>query len=399
MDAAAIIVAAGNGVRVGGEIPKQYRLLSGTPVLTRTLASFLDHPRIDRVVPVIAAADRPLYAVAASAFEGHVKLTEPVIGGISRQASVRAGLESLAAGETETVLVHDGVRPFASAALISATLDGLVDMDGAIAALPVSETLKRTVDGMVSGTVDRAGMFSAQTPQAFRFATLLGAHRMAATVLDRNFTDDAALLEWQGRSVAIVPGELDNIKITLPGDFSRAERILATPLRSDIRTGIGYDVHAFTEGDHVMLGGVRIPHSMGVLAHSDGDVALHAATDALLGALADGDIGTHFPPSDPAWRGASSDRFLTHAAGLVRRQGGAIANLDITIVAETPRVGAHREAMQRAIAEAAGLDAARVSIKATTSERLGFLGRREGLAAFAIATVAFPAFRANSSAS
>lgn len=389
--AAAIIVAAGSGTRAGGEIPKQYRLLQGTPVLTRTLRRFLDHPEISLVVPVIADVDRALYALAASAFDDHPKLGKPVTGGATRQASVSAGLEACAGIEPEAVLVHDGVRPFTSEALISRVIAALAGADGAIAGLPVSDTLKRTSDGRITGTVDRAGVWGAQTPQAFRYGPLLAAHRAARSVPDRDFTDDAALLEWQGRSVAMVPGELDNIKITLPEDFARAERILgAARLPPEIRTGIGYDVHAFTDGDHVMLGGVRIAHARGVLAHSDGDVALHAATDALLGAISDGDIGTHFPPSEPAWKDVASTRFLEHAASLVRKRGGVISSLDITIVAEAPRVGPHREAMQRSIAVAAGTEPGRVSIKATTSEKLGFLGRREGLAAFAIATIAFP---------
>ncbi len=389
---AVIVVAAGSGVRAGGDVPKQYRLLAGSPVLTRTLARFLEHARIGLVVPVISAGDRSLYAMAASGFEGHLKLAPPVIGGATRQASVKAGLEACAAAGPDGVIVHDGVRPFVSDRLISTTIDALKHSEGAVAGLPVSDTLIRAADGQITGTVDRRGLFGAQTPQSFRFATLLAAHRKALVEAgDREFTDDASLLEWQGKAVGIVAGELDNIKITLPEDFKRAERILGSDSGRDVRTGLGYDVHAFKDGDHVMLGGVRIPHAKGVLAHSDGDVALHAATDALLGTIAGGDIGTHFPPSDPAWRGAASCQFLTHAAGLVRERGGVIGNIDITIVAEAPRVGAHRQAMQRAIADAAALEPSRISIKATTSEKLGFLGRREGLAAFAIATVSFAA--------
>lgn len=391
-----MIVAAGSGVRAGGDVPKQYRLLAGTPVLTRTLARFLAHPDISLVIPVISEVDRQLYAMAAGAFDGHPKLGGPVIGGASRQASVSAGLEACAPIEPDVVLVHDGVRPFPSEMLISRIMAALATADGAISGLPISDTLKRATEGEISGTVDRTGLWGAQTPQAFRYAALLEAHRAARAIPDRDFTDDAALLEWRGKRVAMVAGEIDNIKITLPDDFTRAERILATAAVGPatlpiIRTGIGYDVHSFAAGDHVMLAGVRIPHTHGVDAHSDGDVALHAATDALLGAIADGDIGTHFPPSDPQWKGAASARFLAYAAGLVRERGGMISNLDITIVAEAPRVGVHREAMRRAIADAAGTEPARVSIKATTSERLGFLGRREGLAAFAVATVVLPA--------
>lgn len=389
---AVIVVAAGNGVRAGGDIPKQYRLLAGTPILTRTLARFLDHPRVAIVLPVISDIDRALYAVAASAFIGHAKLSDPVVGGATRQASVRAGLEAVARSEPDAVLIHDGVRPFPSHRLIAAMIDALAESEGAVPALAVSDTLIRAAEARIVGTVDRTGLYGAQTPQSFRYATLLAAHRAATSELPgREFTDDASLLDWRGKAVTVVTGDADNIKITVPEDFIRAERIIGAPASTQVRTGIGYDVHAFTDGNHVMLGGVRIPHLRGVLAHSDGDVALHAATDAVLGAIADGDIGTHFPPSDPAWRGASSDRFLAHAAKLARTRGAVITNLDITIVAEAPRIGPHREAMQLAIAHAASIDAARISIKATTSEKLGFLGRREGLAAFAIATLAFPA--------
>jgi 2-C-methyl-D-erythritol 4-phosphate cytidylyltransferase/2-C-methyl-D-erythritol 2,4-cyclodiphosphate synthase len=237
----------------------------------------------------------------------------------------------------------------------------------------------------IAGTIDRSGLFAAQTPQAFRFGVLLDAHRAAAASGRSDFTDDASLLEWRGERVRLVPGSADNFKITAPDDFARAERLLRVV--EEVRTGIGYDVHAFGDGDHVMLGGVRIAHDRGVLAHSDGDVVLHALTDALLGAIGDADIGRHFPPSDPTWRGASSDRFLAFAVEQVRRRGGRITHLDVTIVAETPRVGPHREAMLARLADIAGIEPDRISIKATTSEKLGFTGRREGLAALAAATV------------
>jgi 2-C-methyl-D-erythritol 4-phosphate cytidylyltransferase/2-C-methyl-D-erythritol 2,4-cyclodiphosphate synthase len=386
-----VIVAAGRGVRAGGEIPKQFCLLAGTPVLTRTLALFLDHPQVDHVVAVIAEPDRDLYRMATSAIGSHPKLRPAAIGGETRQASVRAGLEASVPLEPGAVLVHDGVRPLAGARLVSATLAALAGDAGAIPALPVSDTLKRGAGGRISGTVDRAGLYGAQTPQAFRFADLLAAHRRAAAERRHDFTDDAALLEWQGQTVALVAGDPDNVKITAPDDFARAERILGSMAEAEFRTGIGYDVHAFGDGTKVMLGGVEVAHTHGIVAHSDGDLVLHAATDAVLGAIADGDIGAHFPPSDPAWRGASSDRFLAFAAERVRRLAGTIAHLDITVVAEAPPIGPYREAMRRAIAAAAGVEPARVSVKATSSERLGFTGRREGLAALAIATVRLPA--------
>lgn len=386
----ALVVAAGRGVRIGGEVPKQYILLAGTPVLRRTLATLMQHPRVDHVAVIINDADRVLYAQCVAEWAGGTKLLPAIIGGATRQASVRAGLEAVAALSPAHVIIHDGVRPFAPPALFDSTLDALAASDGAIAALAVTDTLKRGTAGGVSGTLDRSGLFAAQTPQAFRFAPLLAAHRAAQTAKREDFTDDAALLEWQGRAVALVAGHGDNSKLTTPEDFARAAALLGGASTGETRTGIGYDVHQFTTGDHVMLAGVRIPHSHGVFAHSDGDVALHALTDAVLGAIGDGDIGTHFPPSDPAWRGASSDRFLAHAAGQVRARGGVIVNLDVTIVTEAPRVGPHREAMRTAVAAAAGISPDRVSLKATTSEKMGFIGRREGLAALAIATIRLP---------
>jgi 2-C-methyl-D-erythritol 4-phosphate cytidylyltransferase/2-C-methyl-D-erythritol 2,4-cyclodiphosphate synthase len=385
---AALIVAAGRGVRAGGGLPKQYRVVGGEPVLRRTVRAFLAAPGIDLVAVVVHPDDSALAAMALDGLASP-RLAPFVMGAASRQASVGAGLEALAGARVARVLVHDGVRPFATAALIARVAAALASHDGAIAALPVVDTLKRGADGAIAGTIDRAGLYAAQTPQGFRFETLLAAHRAARQTGRDDFTDDASLLEWRGVPVALVPGEPDNMKLTTPDDFARAERLLAAA-RPLVRVGVGYDVHAFTDGDHVTLGGVRIGHGRGVLAHSDGDVALHAATDAVLGALGDGDIGTHFPPSDMRWKGASSDRFLAHAAALTRGRGGAIAHLDITIVCEAPRVGPHREAMRTAIAAAAGIAAEAVSIKATTSEKLGFTGRREGLAAMAVATVELP---------
>lgn len=388
---AAIVVAAGRGVRAGGEIPKQYRLLAGIPVLHRTLSTLLRHGCCSAVVTVIHPDDAALYRMAADGISGDGRLLPPVFGGENRQISVRNGLEALVPHAPSRVLIQDAVRPFASPALYQAVLLALDACKGAIAALEVADTLKRAAEtATILATVDRAGLWAAQTPQGFHFDAILAAHRAAAEAGRADFTDDAALLEWQGGAVALVPGEADNFKLTRPEDFARAERLLAAETASETVTGIGYDVHAFTEGDHVVLGGVPLPHDRGVAAHSDGDVVLHALTDAILGALADGDIGVHFPPSDPKWRGASSDRFLAFAAERVRAAGGVIRHLDVTVVAEAPRIGPHREAMRAAIARASGTSVERISIKATTSERLGFTGRREGLAALAVATLTLP---------
>lgn len=388
---AAIVVAAGRGVRAGGEIPKQYRLLAGIPVLHRTLSTLLRHECCDAVVTVIHPDDVALYRMAVDGISGDGRLLPPVFGGENRQISVKNGLEALIPRAPSQVLIHDAVRPFASPALYDAVLAATTAQNAAIAATPVTDTIKKsTTDGRIAATLDRAGLWAAQTPQGFRFDLILAAHRAAADAGRADFTDDAALLEWRGEPVALVPGEVDNLKLTRPEDFARAERLLAAEAPAVTVTGIGYDVHAFTEGDHVAIGGVTLPHDRGVAAHSDGDVVLHALTDAILGALAEGDIGVHFPPSDPEWRGASSDRFLAFAAGRVRARGGTIRHLDVTVVAEAPRIGPHREAMRAAIARASGTSVERISIKATTSEKLGFTGRREGLAALAVATLTLP---------
>jgi 2-C-methyl-D-erythritol 4-phosphate cytidylyltransferase/2-C-methyl-D-erythritol 2,4-cyclodiphosphate synthase len=302
---------------------------------------------------------------------------------------VRAGLEALAPRRPDLVLVHDAARPFASAALIDRAIAAGAS-GAAIPGLPVSDTVKAVdAEGRVVDTLDRTRLRTVQTPQAFGFAALYDAHRQALTAGREDFTDDAALVEWAGMAVTVFAGEAGNVKLTTDADFQRAERERASEL-ADVRAGSGYDVHAFGDGDHVMIGGVRIPHDRGVVGHSDADVALHALVDAILGALAEGDIGTHFPPSDPQWRGASSDRFLAFAAERVRQRGGRIAHLDVTVVCEAPRIGPHRQAIRQRIADIAGVSLDRVAIKATTSEKLGFTGRREGLVASATATVRLP---------
>jgi 2-C-methyl-D-erythritol 4-phosphate cytidylyltransferase / 2-C-methyl-D-erythritol 2,4-cyclodiphosphate synthase len=316
------------------------------------------------------------------------RLIPPAEGGETRQDSVRFGLERLGEPDGAIVLVHDAARPFVDAALIDRAI-GAGESGAAVPGVPVTDTIKLIApDGDVAGTPDRSSLRAIQTPQAFRYGPLLAAHRRAAEAGLHGFTDDGALAEWAGLTVQVFDGAPHNIKLTHPADFAEAERRLKDEAMTYVtRLGTGFDVHAFTQGDHVWLGGVRVPHDRGVLAHSDGDVILHALTDAVLGALADGDIGTHFPPSDTQWRGASSDRFLAHAVGLVRQRGGIVDHLDATLLCERPRLGPHREAMRQRIAEIAGLRLDQVSLKATTTEKLGFIGRREGIAAQAAATI------------
>jgi 2-C-methyl-D-erythritol 4-phosphate cytidylyltransferase / 2-C-methyl-D-erythritol 2,4-cyclodiphosphate synthase len=383
---AAVVVAAGRGLRAGGDRPKQYRQILGEPVIRPSLAALATHGDISLVQPVVHPDDATLYQTAIVGLD----LLAPVPGGATRQASVRAGLEALAPRRPELVLVHDAARPFASAALITRAIAAARASGAAVPVLPIADTVK-TVDaaGTVTGTVDRAQLRMVQTPQAFGFAALLAAHRRAQTAGRDDFTDDAALAEWAGLKVTTFEGEAGNVKLTTTDDFMRAEAAKLAGL-SDVRTGFGFDVHQFGDGDHVMLGGVRIAHGRGLSGHSDADIVLHALVDAILGALADGDIGVHFPPSDPQWRGASSDRFLAFAVERLRTRGGRIAHLDITVVCEAPRIGPHRDAIRVRIAEIAGVPVERVGVKATTSEKMGFTGRGEGMAAFANATVRLP---------
>jgi 2-C-methyl-D-erythritol 4-phosphate cytidylyltransferase/2-C-methyl-D-erythritol 2,4-cyclodiphosphate synthase len=355
-------------------------------MLRRTLRVFAQAAAVDCVQTVIHRDDIDLYRDATMGLD----LLPAVSGGATRQESVLAGLEALAAPAPDIVLVHDAARPFVSAGLIARAIESARKTGAAIPALALTDTIKR-VDrhDVVTETLDRTPLRAGQTPQAFAFAPLLAAHRRAAREQRNDFTDDAALAEWAGMQVAVFAGEPDNIKITNPEDFMRAEEMLMGQL-GDVRTGAGIDVHAFGPGDHVVIGGIRIPHAQALTGHSDADVGLHALTDALLGALADGDIGSHFPPTDPQWRGASSDRFLKFACERVAARGGRIAHLDLTIVCEAPKIGPHRDAMRASIAAIAGIDPARVAVKATTSERLGFTGRGEGIAAYATATVRLP---------
>jgi 2-C-methyl-D-erythritol 4-phosphate cytidylyltransferase/2-C-methyl-D-erythritol 2,4-cyclodiphosphate synthase len=383
---AAVVVAAGRGLRAGGDLPKQYRHVLGEPVIRSSLALFAGHDAIGFVQPVIHPDDAALFQAASAGLD----LLPPVDGGALRQASVRAGLEALQAHGPDLVLVHDAARPFASPALVTRAIAAARTSRAAVPAIGVADTVK-TVDatGCVTDTIDRACVRLVQTPQAFGFATLLEAHRRAKAAGRDDFSDDAALAEWAGVKVSTFEGEAGNVKLTTDEDFTRAETAGLAAL-GDVRTGFGFDVHQFGDGDHVVLGGVRIPHRRGLSGHSDADVVLHALVDAILGALAEGDIGVHFPPTDPRWRGASSDRFLAFAVERVRARDGRIAHLDATIVCEAPRIGPHRDAMRARIAEIAGIPIERVGVKATTSEKMGFTGRGEGLAAFANATVRLP---------
>jgi 2-C-methyl-D-erythritol 4-phosphate cytidylyltransferase/2-C-methyl-D-erythritol 2,4-cyclodiphosphate synthase len=385
---AALIVAAGQGTRARAAVPKQYALLGGTSVLARTLSVFLDHSAVDLIIVAIAAGDRALYDQAVHRRE-HPKLLPPVAGGAMRQRSVLNGLRALAPLSPAHVLIHDAARPFVTADVLDRVLAALQRAPGAVAAVPLSDTLKRGgPDGRVTGTVDRAGLWRAQTPQGFRFADILGAHEAALAAGREDLTDDAAVAEWAGLAVELVAGSEANMKLTTAEDMARAAALAAAPPAfPDVRTGQGFDVHRLVAGDHVWLNGVHIPHTHSLEGHSDADVGLHALTDALLGAIGDGDIGQHFPPSDERWRGAASHLFLADAARRVRARGGAISNVDVTILCEAPKIAPHREAMRTRIAEILSLDVGRVAVKATTTEGLGFTGRREGIAALATATV------------
>ena len=384
---AAVVVAGGRGLRAGGDVPKQYREIAGEPVIRPALSAFLSHPQIGAVQPVIHAQDSTAFGAATA---GLKNLLPPVHGGATRQASVRAGLEALASRAPTIVLIHDAARPFLTDALISRAIVAGKASGAAVPAVAIADTVKKIDDAAhVTETLDRSHLRTVQTPQAFDFSLIVAAHRRAAGAGLADFSDDAALAEWAGHRVSVFAGEVSNVKLTTNDDFVRAEMLRQSAL-GDVRTGNGFDVHAFADGDHVMLGGVRIPYSRGVTGHSDADVALHALVDAILGALAEGDIGSHFPPSDQQWKGASSDRFLSFACERVRARGGMIAHLDVIVVCEAPRVSPHRDAMRARIAAITGIAADRVAVKATTSEKLGFTGRGEGLVAMATATVRLP---------
>jgi len=387
---AAVIVAAGRGERAGqaGEGPKQYRHVGGRPVIRHTLDWFARNPLVQRIVVAIHPDDDALFREAS---QGIVGLTA-VHGGPTRQASTRVALLALKPEQPDIVLIHDAVRPFMDDDLVARVVRGVGEANGALPSLPVSDTLKRGApDGTVAATVPRADLYAAQTPQGFPFMPILEAHLRAFAAGREDFTDDAAIAEWAGLPVTLVAGSPDNVKLTWARDIAMAdERLSRAAAFPDVRTGNGYDVHAFEPGDHVVLCGVRIPYERRLSGHSDADVGLHALTDALLATCGAGDIGTHFPPSEPRWKGAESRIFVEHAVRLVRERGGRIASADVTLICEAPRIGPHRPAMTAALGEMLGIAADRISVKATTNERLGFIGRGEGIAAIATATVIYP---------
>ena len=393
-DTAIIVVAGGSGARTGPGLPKQYREIAGRPVIAMTLDNLARAAPGARILPVIDPAAAALYhdSIAKLAPETVSAMMEPVAGGATRQDSARRGLEAVdaIAPGPEIVLIHDAARPFVSSTLIKAAIEGARARGAAIPGLPVVDTIKQVDStGRVTGAPDRASLRAAQTPQAFRFSLILAAHRAALAARFRDFTDDAAVAEWAGHQVHVFDGDPRNMKITNMSDFSRAEAQMIAD-RPDVRTGQGFDVHAFTDGDHVWLGGVKIPHDRALSGHSDADVLMHAIADAIYGALAEGDIGAWFPPSDPKWKGAASEIFLEHAASRVRARGGLIAHVDATVICETPKIGPHRDAIRARLAGVLGLAADRVAVKATTTERLGFTGRGEGVAAMATATLRLP---------
>ncbi|MCH9049837.1 MAG: bifunctional 2-C-methyl-D-erythritol 4-phosphate cytidylyltransferase/2-C-methyl-D-erythritol 2,4-cyclodiphosphate synthase [Proteobacteria bacterium] len=384
---AALIVAAGRGERFGNEVPKQYLPLAGAPVLRHSAATFTANPGIGAVRVVIHEDDRERYAEAVAGLD----LLAPVTGGATRRESVRLGLESLAELAPDRVLIHDAARPFVDTATIARVIAALEHATGAIAAVPLRDTLKRGDDGRIMETVPRQGLWRAQTPQAFRFADILAAHRaFAAGEPGAEPTDDAAIAERAGLTVSLVAGSEENFKLTTQEDLERAERLLGAA-KGDVRTGLGFDVHGFGDGrdgrQHLMLCGVKVPHDATLTGHSDADVGLHALTDALLGAIGAGDIGEHFAPDDPKWRGADSAIFLRHAVELIADRGGEIGHVDITLICQKPKIGPHRADMRARIAGLLGIAADKVNVKATTTDGLGFLGRGEGIAAQAVATV------------
>ena len=374
MCTAAIIVAAGRGTRAGGALPKQWQRLGGRPIAAHAMDKFAAHPHISQLILVLHPddIDTPLWPRKPAA---HI-----VAGGATRAASVQAGLAAVGADITQ-VLIHDAARPLVSDTLIDRVLNALETHQGAAPAVAVTDTLWHGDDGQVTGVQDRTGLYRAQTPQGFHLAPLFAAHAVSTG----DETDDVAVARAAGMDVAIVAGDEDNIKITTPGDFARAEKLMRHHM--DIRCGNGYDVHRFETGDHVWLCGVQIPHTRGLQGHSDADVGMHAVTDAIYGALGMGDIGQHFPPSDPQWKGAASHIFLEHAVGLATKHGFSISNADCTLVCEFPKIGPHQDAMKAVMAAYMGVESSRLSVKATTSERLGFTGREEGIAALATVTL------------
>ncbi|UHS56565.1 bifunctional 2-C-methyl-D-erythritol 4-phosphate cytidylyltransferase/2-C-methyl-D-erythritol 2,4-cyclodiphosphate synthase [Agrobacterium vaccinii] len=389
-----VVVAAGRGERAGApeEGPKQYRLIGGKPVMQHTLERFMAWHETAPVAVVIHADDVTLFDAVRTRLNANDRINS-VIGGQTRQQSVLAGLEALAQSGVTHVMIHDAVRPFIDADMLQRIADALSEGEKAVLpAVPVADTLKSGAAGFVSDTVSREELYAAQTPQSFDYPTILSAHRNAATANRADFTDDAAIAEWAGIPVKLVEGLVDNVKLTLKRDIAMADEKLSATL-PDVRTGNGYDVHQLGDGDGVTLCGIFIPHDQKLMGHSDADVALHALTDALLATCGAGDIGDHFPPSDMQWKGAASSIFLKHAAKVVRDAGGTIMNADVSLIAEAPRVGPHRQAMRKNLADILGISLDRCSVKATTNETIGFVGRREGIAAIATATVVYRGYQ------
>ncbi|WP_119391891.1 bifunctional 2-C-methyl-D-erythritol 4-phosphate cytidylyltransferase/2-C-methyl-D-erythritol 2,4-cyclodiphosphate synthase [Taklimakanibacter lacteus] len=388
MKIGAVVVAAGTGSRAGGEKPKQYQSIGGRPVVWWALKSFCDHPLVSHIQPVIGASQETLFAQAAAG----LAVEPPITGGATRQESCRLGLEALAKHDLTHVLIHDAARPFISADLISRVIAGLKEHQGVVPGIAVADTIKKAPQGTIERTIDRSGLWVVQTPQGFAFAAIRAAHEQARQSGQANLTDDAAVAELAGVTVAVVPGGPENRKMTTFDDLAEANRSFSKSLNAlaDIRTGMGVDIHPFAEGNHVMLCGVEIAHTHRLAGHSDADAALHALTDAILGALGEGDIGTFFPPNDPQWKGAASSIFLAKAVSLVAERGGKVGNADIAILAEAPRIAPHLPAMKAKLSALLGIGEDRIAIKATTTEKLGFVGRGEGITAFATVIVRLP---------
>ncbi|PZF76958.1 bifunctional 2-C-methyl-D-erythritol 4-phosphate cytidylyltransferase/2-C-methyl-D-erythritol 2,4-cyclodiphosphate synthase [Aestuariivirga litoralis] len=389
MTVAAVIVAGGSGLRAGGERPKQYQLIGGRPVIWWTCRAFLEHPAVAHVQPVIGEGHEAMFAEAVKGLD----IPLPVIGGSTRQESCRIGIEAVGRHKPTKVLIHDAARPFVSAALIDNVISWLDRFPAAVPGMPVAETLKHAPGGLVSRTVDRAGIWTAQTPQGFLYDGILAAYRKAEAEQTQGLTDDASVAEHAGIAVSMLAGETENRKLTTADDIVTADREMTgreLAQRPDVRVGQGIDVHPFDDGDAVILCGIAIPHSQKLKGHSDADVAMHALTDAILGTIGEGDIGTHFPPSDPQWKGAPSRIFLAKAVELLEARRGIIANADITILAEAPKIAPHVAAMRAYLAPLLHVDGSRIAVKATTMEKLGAIGRKEGIMAYATVTVRLP---------
>jgi 2-C-methyl-D-erythritol 4-phosphate cytidylyltransferase / 2-C-methyl-D-erythritol 2,4-cyclodiphosphate synthase len=390
MTVAAVIVAGGSGLRAGGGTPKQYHLIGGKPVIWWTLKTFLDHPNISHVQTVVGAGHEDMFAEATRG----LSLPLLVIGGATRQESSRFGLEACAQLNFSKVIIHDAARPFVSMALINDVIAELDRSDAVIPGLPVADTMKFAPGGVITKTIDRSAMWFVQTPQGFQFDKILDAHRLAARNEASGMTDDAAVAEYAGMTVRIIAGEQRNKKLTTMADVEAANADMGKAMfvdRPDIRMGQGIDFHVFAPGKSIVLCGVKIPHTHKLKGHSDADVALHALTDAILGAIGEGDIGVHFPPSDAQWKDADSAVFVEEAMTLLEARGGVLANVDITILAEAPKVNPHIADMKAVLSPLLRISVDRIAIKATTTEKLGSIGRKEGMAAFAIATVRLPA--------